>query len=480
MRLRPLTLACLTSLAVLHGCALGPDFQRPEIAVPTTFSEAKGWKTAEPQDQIAPNAWWELYGDSRLNELVQQVEISNQNVLAAAAQYRQAQALVSASRAAWFPTLGGTLSAFRGQGTTSGTSISPGSPVRDTDRIGLSSTWEVDLWGRISRTVEANTNAAQASAGDLAAARISAQATLVQSYLQLRINDAQQRLLATTLSAYQRSFEITGNRYQAGVASKADVALAETQLKSTQAQFIDLGIQRAQLEHAIALLVGKMPAELKVAAVDEIPTLPEIPLALPSSLLERRPDVAAAERRAAAANAQIGVAQAAFFPSLIISANGGYQNASFVNLLSTPYRFWSLGPALALSIFDAGARSAAKEQAIAAYDKNVASYRQTVLTAFQEVEDNLATLSILAEEKEVQKAAGRAAKEFQTQANNQYLAGTVSYLNVATAQAASLNAERSSLDILNRQLSASVALLKALGGGDWRSTNESRPADRAG
>ena len=467
MRLRPLTLASLATVALLNGCSLGPDFQRPEVAVPTAFSEAKGWKTAEPQDQSPPSAWWELYGDPILNDLIKQVEVSNQNVLAAEAQYRQAQALVSGSRAAWFPTLGSSVSATRGQGT-SGSTISPGAATKNTDRISLTSAWELDVWGRISRTVEANTESAKASAGDIAAARLSAQATLAQSYLQLRISDAQLRLLTDTLTAYQRSYDITRNRYQAGVASQADVAQAETQLRTTQAQSIDLGVQRAQFEHAIAILIGKLPSEFRIVAIDGIPRLPEIPLVVPSSLLERRPDVAAAERRAAAANAQIGVAQAAFFPSLTLSASGGYQNSSFTDIISTPYRFWSLGPTLALTLFDAGARSAVKEQAVATFDKSVASYRQTVLTAFQEVEDNLAALTVLAEEKEVQKAATKAANQFQTLTNNQYLAGTVSFLNVATAQAAALSAERSSLDLVNRQFVASVALLKALGGSDWR------------
>lgn len=468
MRLRPLTIACLSAVALLNGCALGPDFLRPSVQVPTEYREAKGWKAAEPQDQAQTTAWWEHYNDPVLNDLVQQVAISNQNVLAAEAQYRQAQALLSGSRAAWFPTLGSGVSSTRSQGATSNAVVSNGGPVRNNNRLSLSSAWELDLWGRISRTVEANTNSAQASAGDLAAARLSAQATLTQSYLQLRINDAQQRLLTKTLTAYQRSYEITSNRYQAGIASQADVAQAETQLKTTHAQSIDLGIQRAQLEHAIAVLIGKLPSEFKLVAIDSIPTLPEIPLALPSTLLERRPDVAAAERRAAAANAQIGVAQAAFFPALTLSANGGYQNSTFADILSAPYRFWSLGPSLALTLFDAGARSAAKEQAIAGFDRTAATYRQTVLTAFQEVEDNLAALSILAEEKEVQKAAAKAANQFQTLTTNQYLAGTVSFLNVATAQAAALSAERSSLDLLNRQFTASVALLKALGGSDWR------------
>jgi NodT family efflux transporter outer membrane factor (OMF) lipoprotein len=285
--------------------------------------------------------------------------------------------------------------------------------------------------------------------------------------LQLRINDAQQRLLERTLTAYRRSHEITRNRYEAGVASQADVAQAETQLRSTEAQLVDLGIQRAQLEHAIAALLGKLPSEVQLPASESIPILPDVPLALPSALLERRPDIAAAERRVAAANAQIGVAQAAFFPSLSINASGGYQNNSFADILSAPYRFWSLGPTFALTLFDAGARSSAKEQAIAGYDKSVATYRQTVLTAFQEVEDNLVALRILANEKEIQKSATRAANEFQTLTNNQYLAGTVSFLNVATAQASALSAERSSLDILNRQLAATVGLVKALGGGNW-------------
>lgn len=468
MQLRPLSLACLAALSLLAGCALGPDFQRPEISVPAEFRAARGWKAAEPQDQAAPAAWWEIYGDPVLNDLVAQVASANQNVTAAEAQYRQAQGLLSGARAAWFPNLGSSLTATRSQGSTTGSTVNSNSPAKNTDRLSLTSSWELDLWGRISRQVESSERTAQASAADLAAARLSAQATLAQSYLQLRINDAQQRLLAKTLSAYRRSHEITRNRYEAGVASQADVAQAETQLKTTEAQAIDLGIQRAQLEHAIAVLIGQPPATVKIAPVDAVPGLPAIPASLPATLLERRPDVAAAERRVAAANAQIGVAQAAFFPTLTLSASGGYVNDRFADLLSTPHRFWSLGPALALSLFDAGARSAVKEQAIAGYDKSVASYRQTVLSAFGEVEDNLTALRILEREKDVQQAATVAANQFQTLTNNQYLAGTVSYLNVATAQAAALSAERSSLDLLNRQLTASVALIKALGGNDWR------------
>jgi len=473
MNTRTTRAALLCALATLAGCAVGPDYHRPEVAAPAQFKESQGWKMAEPRDDAPRGSWWERYGDAQLNGLVAQVEISNQNVLAAAAQVRQAQAVLGAARAAYFPVVTGGLSATRSQGasgttaSTTTTTTSSGSGVRTTDRLSLGASWEADVWGRIGRGVESNTAAAEASAADLQAALLSAQATLVQSYMQLRVNDAQRRLLDETVVAYERSLQITRNRYAAGVAGRIDVAQAETQLKSTQAQAIDLGVQRAQLEHAIALLIGKAPAEFSLPPSDAVPALPAIPLALPSALLERRPDVAAAERRAAAANAQIGVAQAAFFPALTFSATGGYQNSSMSQLLTLPNRFWSLGPALAMTLFDAGARSAQKEQAIALYDKSVATYRQAVLTAFQDVEDNLAGLRILADEAQVQREAAQFAAESLRLTDNQYQAGTVSYLNVVTAQATALGAERSSLDITGRRLLASAALLKALGG-DWR------------
>ncbi|UCV05586.1 efflux transporter outer membrane subunit [Dechloromonas denitrificans] len=462
MLLRPFGLTAIASIFLLGGCALGPDFIRPKVETPSAFREApKHWKVAEPRDLETQSTWWEIFGDPQLDKLVQQATGANQTILAADANYRQALAVIGSSRAALFPNLGSSVSNSRGQSAGTNGAIAN---TRTTDRVALSSAWELDIWGRLRRTLESSISTAEATADDLAAARLSVQSTLVQSYLQLRINDAQQSLLERTLTIYRRSHEITRNRYQAGVASQADVAQAETQLLSTEAQLVDLGIQRAQLEHAIAALTGKLPSDLLLERSDRVPNLPEVPLVVPSALLERRPDIAAAERRVAAANAQIGVAQAAFFPSLTLSASGGYQNSSFADILSAPYRFWSVGPALALPLFDAGARSAAKEQAIAGHDRSVATYRQTVLTAFQEVEDNLAALRILSTEKEIQKNATRAANEFQTLTNNQYLAGTVSFLNVATAQAAALSAERSSLDILNRQLIATVGLVKALGG----------------
>jgi len=470
----------LAALASLAGCAVGPDYQRPELTVPAQFKETPGWKVAEPSDKVQRGKWWERYGDAQLNALVSQVEVSNQNVAAAQAQYRRAQAVLGAARASYYPTLSGSFAATRAQNAT-GTSASSANnavvtdtAIRNTDRVSLSASWEADVWGRIGRTVEADTAAAQASVADLQAALLSAQATLVQSYLQLRISDAQRRLLDATVVAYERSLQITRNRYAAGVAGRLDVAQAETQLKSTQAQAIDLGVQRTQLEHAIALLMGKAPADFTLPSSETLPTLPEIPAGLPSALLERRPDVAAAERRAAAANAQIGVAQAAFFPALTFNATGGYQNSSLSQLMTLPNRFWSVGPALALTLFDAGARSAQKEQAIATYDQSVAAYRQTVLTAFQEVEDNLAALRILADEAVVQRQAAQFAAESLRLTSNQYQSGTVSYLNVAITQAAALAAERNSLDISGRRLVASAALQKALGG-DWR-TPSAQPA----
>jgi NodT family efflux transporter outer membrane factor (OMF) lipoprotein len=340
-------------------------------------------------------------------------------------------------------------------------------PTVNTARLSYSASWEADIWGRIGRNVESSDASSQASSADLQSALLSAQATLVQTYFQLRINDAQQQLLKQTNAAYERSLQITRNRYEAGVAGRVDVAQAETQLKSSQAQAIDLAVQRAQLEHAIAVLIGKTPADFQIKATNGLPLLPPIPPALPSVLLERRPDISAAERHMAAANAQIGVAQAAFFPALTFSSTGGYQNTSLSHLMTLPNRFWSIGPSLALALFDAGARSAQKESALAAYDKSVASYRQTVLAAFQEVEDNLAALRLLADEAVVQQVATQSASEVLGLIENQYQAGTVSYLNVVTAQATALGAQRNNLDIIGRRLLANAVLLKALGG-DWQ------------
>ncbi|HEX9301773.1 MAG TPA: efflux transporter outer membrane subunit [Casimicrobiaceae bacterium] len=463
-----------TALLALTACTVGPDYVRPAAEAPAAFKEAEGWKPAQPKDQVPRGKWWSVFGDTRLDELEAQVDVSNQNIKLAEARVHQARALTQQARAAFFPTVDASASATRaggrgGSSTASGTSVSGGA-VSNFYNLALDANWELDLWGRVRRNVESTEAGTQASIADLEAAKLSAQAELAQDYLLLRVQDAQIDLLATTAAAYEKSLQLTRNQYAAGVVGRGDVVQAETQYKSTQAQVLDARILRAQLEHAIAILIGKPPAEFSIAATSTDYAFPDIPAGMPSELLERRPDIAAAERRIAAANAQIGVAQAAFFPSLTLSATGGFAASSFAHWLTLPARYWSLGPALlAQTVFDAGLRSAQKEQAIAVYDQTVATYRETVLTGFQEVEDNLAALRILEDEAGVQDDAVKAAREAVTIVNNQYRAGTVNYIAVVVIQAGALSNERTALGIRGRRLAASVALIKALGGG-WNAT----------
>jgi NodT family efflux transporter outer membrane factor (OMF) lipoprotein len=479
---------------LLGGCMVGPDYQRPRVNLPAGYgaqaAPPEGWKLAQPAEEAALNPaanpasgadalrWWRLWQDEGLARLVESVEVNNQNVLAAQAQLRQALAVIDASRASLYPAVTASLPATRAQGVSSSTTgssvISSGATTRNTVRLSSSVSWEADLWGRIGRNIEAGEASAQASAADLAATLLSARATLVQSWLQWRMLGAQLALLERSIAAYERALQITRNRFEAGVAQRSDVSQAESQLQGVLAQRLELGLQRLQLQNAMAVLLGRNPgslaaAELESLAADatRLPVIPEVPLGLPSALLERRPDVAAAERRVAAANAQIGVARAAFFPTLTLGGTLGYQNTRLAELVNTSNRFWSLGPTLAMTLFDAGARSAQQAQAAAAWDKSVASYRQTVLTALQEVEDNLAAVRWLEQEQAAQRKAADAAAETLVIAQNQYLAGTVSYLNVVTAQSASLGAERAVLDIALRRMNAGVALVRALGGG-WK------------
>lgn len=466
--LPPLRLPAIVPAAValvIAGCMVGPDYVRPAAPIPPAFKEMADWKVAQPRDDAPRGAWWDAFGDRDLDALMRQVDLSNQTIAAAAARMREAQAATQAARAALFPVVTGNAAAVR-SGRAAGTSAGSGAPtVANSYNLAVDINWEIDLWGGVRRGVESSAAAAQASAADLAAATLSAQALLAQNYLLLRVQDAQIELLKDTVAGYEKSLQLTRNQYAAGIIARGDVAQAEAQLKSTQAQVLDARITRAQLEHAIAVLVGKPPAELAIAPRPLTATFPAIPVALPSELLERRPDVAAAERRAAAANARIGVAQAAFFPSLSLSALGGVQNSALGNLLSLPSRYWSLGAALAQTVFDAGLRSAQKEQAVATYDETVANYRSTVLTAFAEVEDNLAALALLEQEAAVQDEAVKAARESAAIAANQYKAGTANYLAVVVLQAAELNSERAALAILARRLTASVGLIKAVGGG---------------
>ncbi len=458
-------LALVATLTLLGACTLGPKYIRPSAATPSGYKEAGDWKVAQPRDELKRGNWWETFGDAQLNALVEQIDISNQNVRIAEAQFRQARALVQSARAALFPSVTGSAFAIRsGSSSGAGTSTRGGGTVNDYN-LSLDAAWEVDVWGRVRNTVASSVAGAQASAADLGAVRLSAQAELALNYFQLRVLDAQRQLLDDTVAAYQKSLDLTRNRYAAGVAGKVDVVQADTQLKSTLAQAIDISVQRAQLEHAIAILIGKPPAEFSFAPVPLNVAMPSIPLSLPSELLERRPDIAAAERRVAAANARIGVAKAAFFPLLTLSGSAGFQSSSFAQWLTVPSRFWAVGPAIAQSIFDAGLRRALTDQAIAVYDANVANYRQTVLNGFQEVEDNLAALRILEAESKVQEEAVQAARQSVELTINQYKAGTVSYLNVVTVQTALLTNERTAVGILGRRLSATVTLVKALGGG---------------
>ena len=457
--------AAILAIALFGGCAVGPDYERPDAEVPQAYKEAGAWKLAQPQDEASRGKWWELFKDPQLGALLEQVEISNQNVLASEAQFRRARSLLAASRAGYFPTVTADASIVRSRspsgpvgGTTAGRIITNRSATLDAG-------WELDLWGRVRRTVESNEANAQASAADLAAARLSAQAALASNYFLLRVLDAQKRILDDNVAALQRSLDLTKNRYAAGVAAKVDLVQAETQLKSTLADAIDTGVQRAQLEHAIAILIGKPPAAFSLPPTPLAVTMPAIPPALPSALLERRPDIAAAERTVAAANAQIGVAKAAYFPAFSLSGSLGSRAADASQWFTVPSRFWSIGPALSLPLFDAGLRRAQTDQAIAAYDATVAEYRQAVLTGFQEVEDNLAALRILEEEAKVQEDAVRAARESVILTTNQYKAGTVSFLNVAVVQASQLNNERAAMVTLGRRLVAAVTLVKALGGG---------------
>ncbi len=470
-------MTALVLAALLGGCAVGPDYARPTLDLPQAYKEAGPWKLAAPRQIDDHQPWWEAYGDPVLNALMVQANAANQTIQQAAAQYRQAQATAEVARASLWPTIGAQAGASRAQTNTNGVQR-----LGNSYSAGLNASWEADLWGRIRRGAEAGEANAQASAASLAAARLSIQATLAQDYLQLRVTDLQKDLYRRTVAAYTRSLQLSTHQYEAGTALRSDVAQAETQLRAAQAQLIDLDDTRNQLEHAIAMLIGKAPAQFSLPALPPAAasdsaidanaarlqgSLPQIPVGLPSELLERRPDIANAERLAAAANANIGVARAAYFPTLTLSASGGYNSLAFANLFNTPSRVWSLGSALAETLFDGGARSARNEAAVAAYDAAVAQYKQTVLGGLQEVEDKLSTLRVLDQESTVQAQAVQSAQLAERLAMRQYEAGTVTYLSVVTTQATSLTNQRNAVTLLGRQLVASVALIKATGGG-WQ------------
>jgi NodT family efflux transporter outer membrane factor (OMF) lipoprotein len=474
--LHSLTLA-VTCLS-LASCAVGPNYKRPTAPVPAAYHESAGWKPSTPNDAAERGPWWEVFHDPLLNELENQVAVANQSLLQAAANYEQARQLARADHATLFPTLSASASADRAKAasgrtvaTTSGTSTSAGSSggAVTTYSASLGASWTPDFWGRVQRPTEADVAVAQGSAATLAAARLSTQAALAQAYIQLRIADERIRLRQNAVEAYTRTLTIAQNKYNVGIVARSDVISAQAQLDAARAQVIDAGILRAQLEHAIAVLVGKPPGEFALLAPQ--PTvnfsMPAIPPQLPSELLERRPDIAVAERDVAAANARIGVQTAAYFPTLTLSATGGYEASQLQTLFRAPSRFWSLGANLGDVLFDFGRRHAEVEAARAAYDASVAGYRGTVLQAFQEIEDDLASLRLLEAEAQVQDAAVIEAADAARIAMNEYRAGTVDYTTVATAQVAELNDRQTALTVLQSRLTNAVALMVALGGG-WQ------------
>lgn len=462
----------LASLLLLTGCVVGPRYSKPATPTPPGYKEVPpDWKAAQPNDQIARGKWWEIFQDPQLNALEEQVNVSNQNLKAAEAQFRQARALVRFNRAAYYPTVTAGASAAREHVSQHRPLVSNLTQTNATDLvIPFDVSYEADVFGRVRHTVEAARSSAQASAADLESVSLSLHAELALDYFMMRTLDAEEQLLNSNVTSFEKALELTQNRYRGGVASAVDVAQAQTQLENTRTQAIDVLIQRAQNEHAIAALTGQPASTFSIPQAAWNTPPPAVPPGLPSELLERRPDIAAAERRLAAANAEVGVARAAYFPVFSLTGSGGFESTSISTLIQGPSGFLSAGASAVVTAFDVGRRRAVSEQARAAYDESEANYRQTVLTALQEVEDNLATLRILNDEAKAQEAAVAAAEHSLELSTNRYKGGVVSYLEVTTAQSTALADERAAVDILRRRMTASVSLIKALGGG-WSSAN---------
>ena len=475
-RVRVAAAATSLAVAVSAGCAVGPNYQRPTAPVPQRFKEAEGWKPAEPREAASGSDWWSVYGDATLDSLEKQIDVSNQTLKASEAAWRESLALVSQARAGLLPVIGVTANGTRSGGPGAGASVGAGAaatavshPKNQFDLTGTAS-WDIDVWGKIRRTLESNIANARASEADLAAARLSAQAQLAIDYVELRVADEQQHLLDETVEAYKRSLEITQNQYKVGVVAKVDVITAETQLDGAESQRIAIGVTRATLEHAIAVLIGKAPGDFSLPPATLGTVVPVIPAGVPSALLERRPDVAAAERRMAAANAQIGIAVAGYFPDLTLNGSFGYASSVVSGLVKAPNNLWSFGGSATDTLFDFGARPAQVRQARATYDAAVANYRQTVLVAFQQVEDELATLRVLEQQVQVQEETVKSANLAVQLTLNQYKAGTVAYTAVITAQTIALADAQTLLNIRQSRLNASVTLIEALGGG-WNAAS---------
>jgi NodT family efflux transporter outer membrane factor (OMF) lipoprotein len=468
----------LVAVALLSGgCTVGPNYRTPTAEIPSTYKEAEGWKPAQPNDQNLGGDWWMIFNDPQLNALELQVNVSNQNLKEAAAQYVEARAALRSSRADYYPTITADPSAAR-------TRVSSNAPPPGSTLDGISYneyvmpvdfTYQADVWGRVRRNVESFREQAQASAADLATINLSLHADLAVDYFQARSLDAEEQLLNSTVKQYQDALDLTQSRYDGGLSSEVEVEQAQTQLDTTRAEAIDVGVMRAQYEHAVAILIGKPPAEFTLPPLPLAAPPPDVPVSMPSELLERRPDIAAAERRVAAANSQIGVAISAYYPVIGLTGGGGFDSTSITTLLNGPSGLWSLGGSAMETIFDAGRRRALTDQARAAYNAQVAAYRESVLAGFQQVEDNLAALRILENEAKVQDEAVAAAQSSLDLSNTRYTGGVTSYLEVTVAQSAALADEVTAVNILGRRLANTVLLIQALGGGWDRSTLPARP-----
>jgi NodT family efflux transporter outer membrane factor (OMF) lipoprotein len=459
------------------GCAVGPNYRTPVVETPPAYKEAGNWKLAEPNDHNLGGNWWTIFQDPQLNALEGQVDVSNQNLKAAQAQYQEARAALRYDRADYYPTITTDPSAIRtrvsGNAPPPG-GISEGKTYNDFV-LPFDFSYQVDVWGRVRREVESAREQAQASAADLATVNLSMHADLALDYFEARSLDAEEQLLNSTVTEYEQALELNQNRFQGGLGSEVEVEQARTQLETTRAQAIDVGVLRAQYEHAVAILIGKPPAEFSLPALPLTAPPPPVPFSVPSELLERRPDIAAAERRTAAANAQIGVAQTAYYPQIALGVAGGFESSELASLLTGPSGWWSVGASALETVFDAGRRHAATEEARAAYDAQVAAYRESVLGGFQEVEDNLAALRILENEAKVQEQAVTAAQSSLDLSTTRYKGGVTSYLEVITAQSAALSDEVQAVNILGRRMANTVLLIQALGGGWDRSSLPTRP-----
>jgi NodT family efflux transporter outer membrane factor (OMF) lipoprotein len=477
MTMSRVALVFLTAVVFVAGCAVGPKYKLPAVTAPPAYKEAANWKPAQPNEQQLGGNWWEVFQDPQLNALEEQINVSNQNLKAAFAQYQQSRAALRYVRADYYPTVSVSPSATREQ-------YSNNRPPRSSTFDGMTFndfvlpvnfSYQANAWGRVSKNVESYREQAQTSAADLAVINLSMHASLAVDYFAARTLDAEEKLLQDTVTQYQQAFQLNEDRYQGGLGSEVEVEQARTILQTTRAQLVDVGVARAQYEHAVAVLVGEAPAGFTLPPLPLTTPPPPIPVGVPSELLERRPDIAAAERRVAAANAEIGLAESAYYPLVNIVGTGGFESGSITTLLQGPGAMWAVGASVMQTLFDGGRRRAATDEAKASYDTTVASYRQTVLTGFQQVEDNLAALRILQQEAGVQASAVEAAQRSLDLSNTRYEGGVTSYLEVITAQNAALSDEVTAVNILGRRMASAVLLIEAIGGGWDRGSLPQRP-----